>query len=282
MAVRAYRDRCDRDQTVAMPTLSLPDLELYHEVHGTGPQRVLMFNGSGSTIEAAGPLIGTLARHFTVLIHDQRGLGRTGPPATQPSMADYASDAIALLDHVGWQTCRVFGISFGGMVAQEFAVTVPDRVERMALLCTSAGGGGGASFPLHTLADMAADERAAVALRNLDTRFDADWLASHPSDKAIADLMAARATIAKTDQQRLGEQMQLMARADHDVWDRLADVTCQTLVACGDFDGLAPPANSAAIAERIPAAELRTYQGGHLFAYQDPAALPEIVAFLAA
>ena len=68
-------------------------------------------------------------------------------------MAQYAADAAALLDHVGWATSAVVGVSFGGMVAQEYAVTFPERVIRLALVCTSAGGAGKPSYPLHELAD---------------------------------------------------------------------------------------------------------------------------------
>ncbi len=67
-------------------------------------------------------------------------------------MADYASEATVLLDHLGWSTRRVIGVSFAGMVAQEFAVTWPERLERLALVCTSPGGAGRASYPLHELA----------------------------------------------------------------------------------------------------------------------------------
>ena len=63
--------------------------------------------------------------------------------------------------------------------------------------------------------------------------------------------------------------------------DRLARVTCPTLVACGRYDGIAPPANGEAIVARVPGAELRTYEGGHAFFFQDRAALPDVIEFLA-
>jgi pimeloyl-ACP methyl ester carboxylesterase len=63
---------------------------------------------------------------------------------------------------------------------------------------------------------------------------------------------------------------------------RLAAVRCPTLVACGRYDGIAPPANSEWIASRIAGAELRVYEGGHVFFIQDPQALPDIRAFAAA
>lgn len=263
-----------------MPTLSLPDLDLYYEEFGDGP-RLLFVNGSGSSIETARLLIDRFAEHFHVLVHDQRGLGKTSVPQAQAAMADYAADALALLDHVGWPTTRMVGISFGGMVAQEIAVTAPERIERLALLCTSAGGAGGASYPLHELADLPAAERDAAALRLVDTRFDDEWLATHSLDRAIVANRAAGAARERTPEQRRGEAMQLEARRLHDVTDRLGRITAPTLVAGGEFDGIAPPPNSAAIAERIPGAELRMYQGGHLFVIQDPQALPDIVDFLA-
>ncbi len=263
-----------------MPTLSLPNVDLYYEIRGSGP-RLLVFNGSGASIAASAPLIDALAAHNEVLIHDQRCLGASSIPDAAPTMADYAADAAALLDHLGWDSTAVFGISFGGMVAQEFAVTWPQRVERLVLLCTSPGGAGGSSYPLHTLAAMSPEERDRISLHNLDTRFDDAWLAEHPFDKAIVDMMMLRRAQTPTAERLRGDALQLEARSGHDVWDRLHRITCATLVMCGEFDGLAPPANSEAIAERIEHAELRRYQGGHMFVYQDRAALGDVAEFLA-
>src|SRR6185369_6110363 len=136
----------------------LNGVDLYHELAGDGAD-LLFLNGSGATLETSAPLIDRLRRHFRVLAFDARGLGRSGAVDSPYEMADLASDALALLDHVGWQTCPVFGVSFGGMVALEVAVTAPSRVDRLALLCTSAGGAGGSSYPLHELAQLSADER---------------------------------------------------------------------------------------------------------------------------
>jgi 3-oxoadipate enol-lactonase len=94
--------------------------------------------------------------------------------------------------------------------------------------------------------------------------------------------MRARAAEAKSDEQLRGERMQLEARRHHDVWERLGSITCPTLIACGEYDGTAPPANSEAIHARVAGSELRRYEGGHLFVYQDRRALPEIGSFLAA
>lgn len=263
-----------------MPTERLNGIDVYYERSGSGP-RLLFINGSGGTIERARPTLDQLRPHFDLAIHDQRGLGRTEVPTVPWSMADYATDAIALMDHLGWDTCRVWGISFGGMVAQELAVTVPQRIERLALLCTSPGGAGGSSYPLHELASMDAPQRRSTTIHIMDTRFDESWLETHPTDRLIVEQLDVANAADKTPRQLLGERLQLEARRHHDVWDRLPSITCPTLVAAGRFDGLAPVANSEQIADRIPDSELRVYEGGHLFIAQDRRAIPEIATFLA-
>ena len=262
-----------------MPVAHLNGIDVNYELRGSGP-RLLVCNGSGASIAGSGPMIDRLAGEFEVLIHDQRCLGRTTVPATQPSMADYAADALALLDHVGWPVTCLFGISFGGMVAQEIAVTAPERIERLALLCTSPGGAGGSSYPLHELPSLPAEEQDRIRLHITDTRYTPEFLAAHPFDQRLVDFAAAARALPKTDEQRRGELMQLEARRHHDVWDRLPLITCPTLVACGEFDALAPPANSEAIASRVAGSDLRRYQGGHAFVWQDRQAWPDIVGFL--
>jgi pimeloyl-ACP methyl ester carboxylesterase len=271
--------RADNDS--AIPTISANGIDLYYERRGAGP-RLLFLNGSGSTLASSSLLVDPFAARFDVVAHDQRGLGNTEIPTGPYTMGDYAADAIALLDAVGWDRCRVVGVSFGGMVAQELAVTAPERVERLALCCTSSGGAGGASYPLHELASLPVAERAEIGTRLLDTRFDREWLASHPGDRGLAEMMAARRADADKNADELrGETEQLRARAGHDVCDRLRLVSAPTLIAGGRYDGIAPVANAEAIATRVPHAELRLYEGGHAFFAQDPKALPEILDFLA-
>jgi pimeloyl-ACP methyl ester carboxylesterase len=136
-------------------------------------------------------------------------------------------------------------------------------------------------FPLHELAGLPPAERAARGLLLLDTRFTPECLEGHPNDRGLADMIVAREDGEKSAEQRRGEVAQLAARADHDVCDRLDRITCPTLIACGNYDGIAPKPNSEAIGKRIDHADLRFYEGGHAFFAQDPKALPEILDFLA-
>ncbi len=263
-----------------MPLFNRPEISINYELSGSGP-RVLFFNGSGATLQTAALLISALAKECEVLAHDQRGLGLSGVPEGPYTMHQYAQDGAALLDHVGWDTCVVIGMSFGGMVAQEFAVRYPHRVERLALLCTSAGGDAGSSYPLHELATLSPPERTAAITTLTDTRFTPEWLASHPSDAELLRMRFESALIPKSEETIKGERLQLAARIEHNVADRLHLIIAPTLVAAGQFDGIAPVENSEQIVERIPDATLTVYQGGHIFTAQDKRAVKEIRTFLA-
>ena len=262
-----------------MPTAHVNGIDVYYELSGEG-RRLLFLNGSGATLESTSLIIDPYRARFEVLVADQRGLGRTEVPAGPYTMEGYALDALALMDHVGWPSCRVIGISFGGMVAQELAVTAPDRVERLVLACTSPGGAGGSSYPLHELASLGDESRGQRMITLLDTRFTPEYLAAHPSDRAFASLVASRRTPDPSPQPRRGELEQLMARSTHDVTDRLSKISCPTLVGAGRYDGIAPLANSEAIVARVPNSELRVYEGGHAFFAQDHRAVGQMLDFL--
>jgi 3-oxoadipate enol-lactonase len=173
-------------------------------------------------------------------------------------------------------------VSFGGMVAQELAISRPDLVSRLALCCTSSGGDGGASYPLHTLADITdPDERARTQLAIADARFSREWQDAHP-ESATKILSRSAAPPPDDDPMReIGARRQLEARMGHDTWDRLHLIVAPTLVAAGAHDGIAPVSNSQNLVSRIPDARLATFDGGHMFMIQDRSAWPAILDFLA-
>ena len=261
-----------------MPVVRASDTDLFYEVTGSG-RRLLFVNGSGTTLENSQLLTGVFASRFELLAYDYRGLGRSGEVSHSYTMADCASDAAAVMDAAGWATAAVVGISFGGMVALELAVTHPERVERLALLCTSAGGAGGSSYPLHELEALDPGSRAERRRTLMDSRFDHAWLASHPDDRSLLAAMEARAP-GRSDPGASGIHEQLQARRSHDTWDRLGSIACPTFVGCGRYDRIAPESNSRALVSRIPGADLHVYEGGHAFLAQDRSAFGDVVGFL--
>jgi 3-oxoadipate enol-lactonase len=262
-----------------MPFVTARGFDTYYERSGRGP-RLVFLTGSGTTVEQSRLLVQLFNPSFDTVCLDYRGLGRSGSRPGPYGMADCAADVLAVMDGLGWDAARVIGISFGGMVAQELAVTAPERVERLALLCTSPGGAGGSSYPLHELDRLTPVERSQVVRLLIDTRFDDGWLSTHPGDQRLLEALEGRNSGLDQEHRRAAAD-QLEARRRHDVWSRLRGITCPTFIACGRFDGIAPPANSAAISTRIEGSRLQEYEGGHAFFVQDARAVPEVSAFLA-
>lgn len=265
-----------------MPFIELSHMRFYYELRGAG-ERLLVFNGSGGDLRRKPSLMdGPLPQHFETLCHDQRGLGQSDQPDTPYSMKDYADDAEALLEALAWSNCHVLGISFGGMVAQEFAIRHPQRVNKLVLACTSSGGEGGASFPLHTLPDLPPEERGVKTLQVLDTRLDAAWHEANP-DAARHIIAALSPSQEETDgslKPKPGPARQMEARMGHDTWDRLSQISHPVFCCGGLHDGIAPMENMRHLAERIPNAELEFFEGGHIFLQQDPRAWERIIQFL--
>ena len=259
-------------------------IHLHQERAGSGPP-LLYIGGTGGDLRSKPNVLdGPLVAHFDVLTYDQRGQGRSDKPDEPYSMGQYADDAADVLAGAGWSRAHVMGVSFGGMVAQELAIRHPDLVDRLVLACTSSGGAGGASYPLHELESLPADERFAAHLALSDVRRDASWQAAHPDEvaqlRAFAD---AQGAIGADDPAlAVGRRRQLEARATHDTTSRLDRVASPTLVCAGRHDGIAPLTNSEVLVERIPDATLQVFEGGHLFLLQDRSAWPAIVEFLQA
>lgn len=261
-----------------MPTLDRPWGRLHFDSFGDEQSvRLLYINGSGSRLADIVPMLGPFTKRFQVLAFDHRGMGESSVPENEYAMSDLADDVIVLVDHVGWTRFRVFGISFGGMVAQHVAARIPERIERMVLACTSSGGAGGSSYPLHELYALSDDERAQRFPTVLDTRFTPEFVANDEMARLL--LSAPRPML--TGEAKRGLDLQMNARRHHDAFDLLPSISCPVMVAAGATDGIAPPENCQRLAERLPNASCREFTGGHMFMLQDRSATPAIVDFLA-
>ncbi|MGE3268166.1 MAG: alpha/beta fold hydrolase [Chloroflexota bacterium] len=265
-----------------MPFTNVRDLRMYYEQAGTGP-RLLYISGTGGDLRRKPTIFERpIAEHFEILTFDQRGLGQTSKPETDYTMADYAADAVGLLDALGWDRCHVMGVSFGGMVAQEVAIRYPERVDRLVLACTSSGGAGGASYPLHNHLDDTPQQRVERQLGLADIRKDAAWRAAHAEEYAtlVEQGLAAAALGADEPGKAAGFRRQLLARKGLDTYDRLPSVTAPVFICGGRYDGIAPISNQEALLAQLPNAQMELFEGGHGFLQDDPRAFERIIAFL--
>ncbi len=271
-----------------MPLTTRHSIELYYEIHepadagDAASVPLLNISGSGNDLRTSRPERHPFNKSFTVAHYDQRGLGQSTIPVEPYTLAEYADDAAALMDHLGWETAHVVGTSFGGMVAQHMAIRHPERIERLVLCCTSPGGTR-ASFPLHTIEPLDVEAKLELKLGLWDYRWDPGQDEPIPGLwTAFYDQLIEGSRIERTGESLRGYMAQLEARSHHDLQRRLGRIEHETLVCGGLYDDLAPPRNVEELAEGLANAQLRMFDGGHFFMVQDRTAFPTIIDFLTA
>ena len=113
-------------------------IRLHYRVYGEGTPLVLA-HGFGATLDMWAEQIEPFSQRYRVVVYDSRGHGRTEAPRDWASyrLEDYVEDQRQLMDHLGLETAYVGGLSMGGMIALQFALTHPQRVKAL-LLCDTA------------------------------------------------------------------------------------------------------------------------------------------------
>lgn len=265
-----------------MPYTKTSDINIHYQYQGTGCP-VLFIGGVGGDLRSQPNVFNSqLGDNFEILAFDQRGTGLTDKPDITCTLEQYAQDAAAVMDAVNWDSAHVVGVSFGGMVAQELALMRPERVRSLVLCCTTAGGAGGSSYPIHELSSLSPDERARKMLAIGDNRYNKAWQAAHPeeTERLLQERAADASPFLKEPGGIVGITRQIEARSHHDTYDRLPSIRIPALVCGGKYDDQARPEAVRNMHGQIPAAKLYFFEGGHPFLSQDPDAYKTIARFL--
>ena len=220
-----------------------------------------------------------LAAHYRTVAFDNRGVGRSEVPLGPYPIALMASDAAAVLDAAGIESAHVFGVSMGGMVAQEFALQYPKRVRSLILGCTAAGGPTAvraepeATQMLKNREKMSPEQAAEAAVPFI-------YDSTTPRERIDEDIAIRRPWFPRPE----AYTAQLQGILVWEAYSRLSAIAAPTLVIHGESDRLVAPGNAKLIAERIPGAKLAMIpHASHLFLTDQPeVANRAIMNFLAA
>ena len=263
-----------------MAIISTKDLDIYFErstPRANGP--LLFIGGTGGDLRnKPNQLDSPLSEHFEIISYDQRGLGQTSSPSGSYSMQQYADDAAHLLDELKIDTIPVMGVSFGGMVAQEFIKRHASRVSKLILACTSSGGDGGSSYPLHTLEELNEEEKLETSIKINDLRITDAWIEQNDDLWQSIKQQAENRNAYKPLPRNLLKQ--LLARKDHNTYGDLDEINIPTFLLGGKYDGIAPKLNMEKMHQKIDNSKLEFYEGGHLFLIQDTNAFQDIINWL--
>jgi 3-oxoadipate enol-lactonase len=233
--------------------------ELYYEVHGTGKPLVLIMGiGYDATLWGLYQ-VPVLSQHYQVIVFDNRDVGRSSQASGAYTIADMADDVAGLLDGLGIEKAHVCGISMGGMIAQEFALRHPDRLEKLILTGTGAGTGRGKFDPISTwnFVKQHDSQGLAFAAQQFHWLFSTDFLRNHQAvDDTLAMLASNPNPISAEAYAR-----QANAYVQHDALDRVKDIVAPTLVLTDERDRLTPPWIGRELADAIPGARFQLVEG---------------------
>ncbi len=262
-----------------MPKVQVNDIQIYYEERGEGFPLVLIM-GLGCNLDWWGDdLWDALASQYRVIAFDNRGAGRTDAPKVPYSIEGFAADTIGLMNALRIAKAHVFGVSMGGMIAQEVALGYADRVEKLVLGGTFCGGREAiqASPEVLQLLGTRSEHPAAMKAGVTKMLFPDTFVHSHPS---CIDEHWKRISAIPTENDAFFRQM--MAVQQWGCFDRLPNLHAPTLILHGTDDILVPPGNAEVLARRIPNATVKLYEdAGHGFTAQIPHEVAgDVLAFL--
>ena len=250
-------------------------VNLRYEIHGSGYPLILIV-GFGATLDLwSSDFVGPLAEFFQVIIFDNRGVGGSTAPEGRVSMELYAQDVIGLMDKLGLTKAHVLGISMGGMIAQQLAVSYPDRLSKLVLGATSCSAKFIRKNP-RIVSLLVLKWAPRVAMRALLSK---DFIIAHP-DLVDRLVQVSRAHPASA----LTIKRQSRAVKKYDLADSITAIAAPTLIMAGTDDQIINHENSDILAAKIRSSRLIKYPGvGHIFPLERRAeAHTAIIKFLKA
>jgi 3-oxoadipate enol-lactonase len=243
-------------------------IELNYTLEGDGEEAIVLINGLADDLETWVLQIDDfLAAGYRVLRFDNRGIGLSSKPAGPYSSTMLAGDTKALVDALGISEFHLMGVSMGGMIAQEYALSYPQDLRSVTFACTYAAPGPFCSRMFAMWADMAPVLGVPFVMRDVTL-----WAFTTAFfEERGEDLAEFETAMRYLDQPVHAYLAQLAVIQDHDTTSRLGEIAVPSLVLAGAEDILIPVSLSRRIHEAIPGSEWATTKGGHGCVWEHPA-----------
>lgn len=259
------------DNNMTSQKVKVGDIDIAYKMFGKGDP-ILMIPGFSMTMEGWGSILNDLSENRTVIIFDNRGIGETTAGSKTFSMAQFVNDTLGLIDALEInKPIDVVGLSLGGIIAQEVAISNPEKIKHIILVASSCGGE--ESLPPQLAPRDLQNMQTGTANKSLflHALFPDNWIRENSDE---INRTFALPQVSQENLLRYGEAL--------DKWkgtcDRISTIDIPVLVMTGTEDITSPPINSLKIAEKIPGAWLIQIQGGgHGVMQQYPDTVRDII-----
>lgn len=243
------------DNNVTSQKIRVGDIDIAYKMFGKGDP-ILLIPGFSMTMEAWGPILNDLAENHTVITFDNRGIGETTAGNKTFSMDLFVNDTVGLIEALEIEKpIDVLGLSLGGMIAQEVAMSNPEKINHLIVVGSSCGGE--ESLPPQLSPKDLQSMQTGTANKSLflHALFPDKWIREN------SDELNRTFALPQVSQENLLKYGEALGK-----WkgtcDRISTIDKPVLVMTGTEDITSPPTNSLKIAEKIPGAWLIQIQGG--------------------
>ncbi|MCC5643814.1 alpha/beta hydrolase [Nostoc sp. CHAB 5824] len=246
-----------------MPEVQVGDICIYYEMKGSGYPLLMVMGFNFSLLDWGDVFTDELAKHYQVILFDNRDSGRTKSQSTDNyTTADMANDVAGLLNALEIVQAHVLGYSMGGMIAQQFALRHPTKLNKLILTCTMAGGD-------------CSDFNPNIQGDFFDLLFPASYLAISNNRKKAEDFFTKTSPYHSQSDAYI---RQLQAHHAHDTCNLLQGIQAPTLIMTGDSDLIIPAINSNILNNKISGSELKIIkEAGHGLVYSHVAEIAKII-----
>jgi pimeloyl-ACP methyl ester carboxylesterase len=265
------KDALITDNNATSQKVKVGDIDIAYKLFGKGDP-VLMIPGFSMTKEMWGPILNDLSENHTVIIFDNRGIGETTVGNRTFSMNQFINDTVGLIEALEIEKpIDVLGLSLGGMIAQELAMSHPEIVNHLIVVASSCGGE--KSLPPQLSPRDLQSMQTGTANKSLflHALFPDNWIREN------SDEINRTFALPQVSQENLLKYGEAVSKWKGSC-DSISNIDKPVLVITGTEDITSPPINSLKIAEKIPSAWLIQIDGGgHGVMQQYPETVDKII-----
>jgi pimeloyl-ACP methyl ester carboxylesterase len=265
-----------------MPQAQNGPVSIHWDERGQGDPLVLIMGYAARSAHWGEEFRDLLARRFRVISLDNRGTGDSDKPADDWTMQDMADDVLAVMDAASLQDAHIAGISMGGMVAQQIALSHPERLRTLTLISTHPGGPEAVQPTEAATAVLINPDRSQPVEQIVENVYRVICAPGFLDEPGRAQACVRLDLDKPTPVAMLGKQMKAITGSDRS--GRLGEIKAPTLIITGTGDPLVPPGNSDLLHRLIHGSRLERIPAcGHMPCLEKPGELASLITeFLAA
>ncbi len=260
--------------------VEINNIRICYQVHGDG-YPVVLLHGFAMYKEFWKWQVKELSKEFKIITLDIRGCGKTEHPIKPYSMDDIADDIKALIDYLNLDKIHLAGHSFGGMIAQHFALKYPNRLNKLILMSTFA------NLPLSksglemykrsqlSFYEAKVKDPSKAFWDKMKQRFSRNFFKEMNQNpgKLFHNMFSANELMNLEETEGTSKPQDILnlinAITHHDTTNRLHEIKSETLILAAAKDRIVPKLASEFLDEKIPNSKLFVFNSSHFFMLEE-------------